>query len=125
MNLDEIMCPLLWFELGRPPSKINDFLYELFELNEIRGKGFNVEGINFIIHTDEKNHNIPHVHVEYGEFSMSISLNDFTILACNNFPKRKQRIAIDFVRKHREELLCDWKDIAISQKMNMHKSIMQ
>ena len=90
---------------------------------EIRGSVGNCNGVKFVIHSNESNHSIPHVHAEYGEYGISIAIMDGTILA-GNLPQRNQRTAVDWVIKHRDELLGKWNTLSIHGISKLTKSML-
>ena len=100
------------------PEEIVKFLSNVFEIYEIRGQVGHKDGIKFIVHTMEQNHAVPHIHAEYGEYQISIALEDQKILA-GNLPKSKQQIAQRWVRDHKDELYSKWSNIAISAVSSM------
>ncbi len=100
------------------PEDIVKFLSNVFEIYEIRGQVGHQNGIKFIVHTMEQNHVVPHIHAEYGEYKISIALEDQKILA-GNLPKSKQQIAQQWVRDHKDELYSKWSNIAISAISSM------
>lgn len=103
------------------PHEIIQFMQDVFLIYEVRGQiGFQ-NGIKFIVHTIEQNHVVPHIHAEYGEHQISISIADQKILA-GNLPKKQQKIAQAWVKEHREELFSKWSDIAISAVASMTMS---
>lgn len=61
---------------------------------------------------DNKEHNIPHIHIEYGEFQASIAIEDGKILA-GDFPGNKLKLVYAWIEIHKEELTADWK-LAVS-----------
>lgn len=95
------------------PKEIISFFYDVFELYEIRVKVGRENGVVFEIRTNEKNHSLPHVHAAYGEYSISIDIVSGKVLA-GRLPKKKQKTAVDWVLAHKDKLLGDWKNIAIS-----------
>lgn len=103
------------------PQEIVRFLQDVFAILEIRGRVGAVNGVKFIVHTIEQNHVVPHVHAEYGEYQISIAINNQEILA-GNLPNKQQKIAQKWVREHREELLSQWSTIAISAISSMTQS---
>ena len=60
----------------------------------------------FFFDTDK--HNMPHIHVEYGEFSVVLAIADGEILA-GEIPKSKLKLAQAWVEIHREDLAANWK----------------
>ena len=103
------------------PKEIISFLEDLFEIYEIRGRVGQENGVVFNIRTNEKNHNIAHVHAEYGDYNVSIRIDNGEVLA-GTLPKKKQRIAKEWVLKNKENLLTKWSEIAISATSTMTKS---
>lgn len=103
------------------PNEIYLFFNEVFELIDVRQKIGNSQGISFIIHKNEANHSIPHVHATYGEFEISISILDQKVLA-GNLPKKNEKIAIQWVRENKESLLNRWKFDVISGTYSFKKT---
>lgn len=66
------------------------------------------EGISFEIRIREQNHPVPHVHAYYGEQQVSIAL-DGTVFAGGFKNRKKQRMAIDYVKSHCAELMEEWR----------------
>ena len=86
------------------PNTIMKFYNEVFELYEIRERIGELKGIQFIVHTNETNHNIPHVHAKFDKYEISISLNDFSILA-GNIPNKNKNIAVKWVKENKDYIL--------------------
>ena len=103
------------------PQEIVQFLHDVFAIYEIRGRIGSEKGVKFIVHTLEQNHVVPHVHAEYGEYQISIAIEDQKILA-GNLPPKQQKIAQQWVKEHREALLSKWDNIAISATSTMTQS---
>lgn len=94
-------------------------LFNLFD-NEINivieGPGIgrnidNIEGINFIIHSNEldKHAAFPHVHAEYSGEKKFIYIKGAKLLNNQGFKnKKKTKIAIDYVKAHETQLLKAW-----------------
>ena len=57
---------------------------------------------------DNKKHNCPHIHAEYGEFEASFSIEDASLLS-GNLPTSKLRLVQAWIEIHREDLLANWK----------------
>ncbi|MFI5163817.1 MAG: DUF4160 domain-containing protein [Bacteroidia bacterium] len=57
---------------------------------------------------DNKEHKLPHIHIEYGEFHAVISIPDCKILA-GDFPNNKLKLVEAWMEIHKDELLADWK----------------
>ena len=84
----------IYAQIFNIPSDIFEFIYDIFELYEIRGRVGNSDGIVFEVRTKEANHTIPHIHAQYGEYQISIAIMDGTILS-GNLPIKKQRKAME------------------------------
>ena len=57
---------------------------------------------------DNKKHNLPHIHAEYGECQAAISIDDGTVLS-GSLPSSKLKLVQAWIEIHREDLLVDWK----------------
>lgn len=57
---------------------------------------------------DNKKHDAPHIHTEYGEFEASIAIEDGAVLS-GSLPNSKLRLVQAWIEIHREDLLADWK----------------
>ena len=57
---------------------------------------------------DNKEHKLPHIHIEYNEFHAVVSLSDSKILA-GDFPKNKLKLVEAWMEIHKDELMADWK----------------
>lgn len=57
---------------------------------------------------DNKEHNIPHIHIEYAEYNAVISIPEANLLA-GNFPKDKLKLVVAWIEIHKEDLIADWK----------------
>lgn len=56
---------------------------------------------------DNDRHNLPHIHVRYGEFGASLAIETGEILA-GNFPNRQLKLVQAWIEIHRDELLANW-----------------
>ncbi len=57
---------------------------------------------------DNKEHKLPHIHIEYAEHNAVVSIPETNLLA-GDFPKDKMKLVIAWVEIHKEALLADWK----------------
>ena len=57
---------------------------------------------------DNKEHKLPHIHIEYAEYNAVVSIPESNLLA-GNFPKDKMKLVVAWVEIHKEALLADWK----------------
>ena len=56
---------------------------------------------------DNVQHNIPHIHVDYAEYSASIAIGDSRTLA-GEFPNKQKKLVDAWIEIHRDELMADW-----------------
>lgn len=56
---------------------------------------------------DNKKHNCPHIHAEYGEHEATIAIEDGSILG-GSLPSAKMKLVQAWIEIHREDLLADW-----------------
>ncbi len=61
---------------------------------------------------DNKQHNLPHIHVKYAEYEASISIEDGEIIV-GELPRKQLRLVQAWIELHRDELVADW-EIAIN-----------
>ena len=57
---------------------------------------------------DNKEHHIPHIHIEYAEFAAVIEIPSGRLLA-GDFPKDKLKLVMAWIEIHKEELEANWK----------------
>ncbi len=57
---------------------------------------------------DNKEHSLPHIHIEYAENNAVVSIPDGNLIA-GNFPKDKLKLVIAWMEIHKDELMADWK----------------
>ena len=57
---------------------------------------------------DNKEHKLPHIHVEYAEHSAVVNIADGSLLA-GNFPADKLKLVVAWIEIHKDELMADWK----------------
>ena len=105
------------------PPDIVSFMKQAFFLVEIRRRVGEINGLSFEVRSREQNHSVPHVHASYGEYSVLIAIEDGRILEGNLPPKRK-KMASDWVRNHKEKLLSDWRNYAMSATSMQTKSLL-
>jgi len=68
--------------------------------------------IVYLYFFDNKQHNTPHIHAEFQDEKVVVSINDLEILS-GEFPKNKLRLLLAWMELHRDELLANWK-LAVS-----------
>ena len=103
------------------PDEIISFMDDVFLITEIRERLAIVHGVKFEVRSREQNHSIPHIHASYDNYEISIAIPDGSVLA-GNLPTKQQRIAVDWVRAHADELLGKWSSFAMSATSIMTKS---
>ena len=108
---------------GLIPSEIVVFMESTFQIMEIRERLATVKGIKFEVRSREQNHHLPHIHASYDKYSISIAISTCEVSA-GNLPKSQERVAVDWVRAHTEDLLGKWNEIAISATSKTTKSRM-
>ena len=57
---------------------------------------------------DNKKHNRPHIHAEYGEHTVTIAIDDGAILG-GSLPSAKLKLVLAWIEIHKEDLMADWK----------------
>ncbi|MCE2892966.1 MAG: DUF4160 domain-containing protein [Flammeovirgaceae bacterium] len=61
---------------------------------------------------DNKEHKLPHVHIEHAEWQAVVSIPDCEVLA-GDFPKKKLKLVNAWMEIHHDELMANWK-LAVS-----------
>lgn len=111
------------YSRGEVPQKISDFMYQCFQIYEIRAKVGAAKGISFYVRTRETNHVLPHIHASYDKYFISIEIETGKILD-GNLPKKQQKFAVEWVKNHKQDLLGIWNNIAVTAVSNLTKSKM-
>ncbi|TAF77659.1 MAG: DUF4160 domain-containing protein [Bacteroidetes bacterium] len=57
---------------------------------------------------DNKEHSLPHIHIEYQDFKATLSIETSEILS-GHFPPSKLKLVLAWIEIHRDELFADWK----------------
>lgn len=104
------------------PEEICEFLLKLFEIYEIRGIIYQANAIKYEVRFKEKGHNRPHIHVAYGEFEMSISIDYKIEILAGKLPKKKQKDALMFVKKNINRIRNEWNKVHIDMKLPLTSS---
>jgi hypothetical protein len=65
---------------------------------------------------DDKKHFTPHIHAEYAEYSMAISIAEGEVLA-GDFPKKQLKMVQAWIAIHEDELMADWKLAITGQEL--------
>lgn len=105
------------------PSEIASFMDKTFLICEIRRKVGEVNGVRFEVRSREQNHSIPHVHASYGEYSVSIAIDDGRFLS-GNLPKKHRKDACAWVLANRDKLLSEWSNFAVTATSTLTKSLL-
>lgn len=74
--------------------------------------------LGIIIMMQWRDHNPPHIHARYGEYEITVDINDLIIEG--KFPRRALNLVFEWVELHRAELLEDWE---LAQKREPLKAI--
>lgn len=56
---------------------------------------------------DNNQHKQPHIHAKYGEFMISVSIPDGSILD-GHFPQKQLKLLQAWISIHEDELMADW-----------------
>jgi len=64
-------------------------------------------GIIIRMYYAPKEHNPPHIHLYYQDFSATVDIKTCEILE-GNIPSKQHRLVTAWIEIHREELLADW-----------------
>ena len=62
--------------------------------------------LGIVIYMYYKDHNPPHFHAEYGEYTITIELE--TGVVDGKFPRRALSAVLEWYELHKEELMKDW-----------------
>lgn len=99
------------------PEEIFKFLFELFEIYEVRAMIDEVKGIKYEVRTKEQGHNRPHIHVSYGEFEISISIDQTIEILNGKLPLKQQKRALQFVNDNILKIRGEWNNIHINMEL--------
>jgi len=67
-------------------------------------------------------HNPPHFHATYSEFSAEISISDFSIIS-GSLPPRVLGLVVEWASMHKDELIGNWKKIELGEQLNKIKPL--
>jgi len=68
--------------------------------------------IIYMYFMDNKQHNLPHIHVKYQGYEVIVSIPEGDVLQ-GNIPSRKMKLLQAWIEIHKEELVADW-ELAVS-----------
>jgi hypothetical protein len=57
---------------------------------------------------DNKEHKMPHIHIEYADYNAVIEIPIGKLLA-GDFPNDKLKLVLAWMEIHKDELMADWK----------------
>ena len=63
--------------------------------------------IVYLYALDNRQHHLPHIHIEYQEYEAVIAIPTGEILA-GNIPTNKMKLVQAWIEIHRDELIADW-----------------
>lgn len=104
------------------PKEIYDFILKTFQIYEVRGIITEINGIKFEVKTKEQGHNRAHIHASYGEFNISISIDNKIEVLSGKLPIKQTKQAINFVNDNIEKLRNEWNNVHINMKLPQTKS---
>lgn len=61
-----------------------------------------------MFYLDNKEHNLPHIHIEYGDYNAVVSIPDGKIIT-GTFPNNKIKLVHAWIEIHKDELMANWK----------------
>ena len=64
--------------------------------------------IIYMYYFDNKEHKLPHIHANYGEYDAIISIPDGDVLK-GDMPNKKLKLIKAWVEIHQEDLMANWK----------------
>ena len=64
--------------------------------------------IVYIYFYDNKEHKSPHLHAEYQDYKITLTIPEGEILN-GNFPNNKLKLLLAWIELHQDELLANWK----------------
>lgn len=65
--------------------------------------------------TDNKEHKMPHIHVQYSEYEATYAIESGELLA-GELPKKQARLVEAWIEIRKEDLLADWQ-LAVNGEM--------
>lgn len=63
--------------------------------------------IIYLYYANNKRHNMPHIHVEYNEFSAIVEIPTGIILE-GELPAKKMKLVQAWIAIHEDDLIADW-----------------
>lgn len=71
--------------------------------------------IIYMFFFDDRKHHLPHIHANFGEYDVVLSIADGEVLG-GELPRNKMKLVQAWIEIHREELMADWKLAIEGQK---------
>ncbi|MDR1786339.1 MAG: DUF4160 domain-containing protein [Spirochaetaceae bacterium] len=71
--------------------------------------------LGVVVYMYFNDHNPPHFHVEYGEYSASIAIGNLSLLE-GDVPSRILGYVVEWASMHKQELIADWDMIQATGK---------
>ncbi|WP_069471879.1 type II toxin-antitoxin system toxin DhiT [Candidatus Marithrix sp. Canyon 246] len=68
--------------------------------------------IIYMYFMDNKQHNLPHIHVKYQEYEVVVSIPEGDVLE-GSIPSSKMKLLQAWMEIHKDELVADW-ELAVS-----------
>jgi hypothetical protein len=68
--------------------------------------------IVYMYFMDNKQHNLPHIHVKYQEYEVVVSIPEGDVLE-GSIPSSKMKLLQAWMEIHKDELVADW-ELAVS-----------
>ena len=72
--------------------------------------------IIYMFYLDNKQHNLPHIHVKYNEHEGIYSIPDGNLLE-GSLPSAKQKLVLAWIELRKEDLMADWQLAVNGQKV--------
>jgi hypothetical protein len=61
-----------------------------------------------MFYMDNKEHKLPHIHIEYQDYIAVIGIPDGAVIV-GKFPNNKLKLVLAWIEIHKDELMADWK----------------
>ncbi len=90
------------------PVELCEFLKLTFKLIETRSIVYEGNGIKYEVRLKENGHNRPHIHASYGEYNVSISIDNNVEVIAGNLPHKQNKIVIEFVKNNLNKFRTKW-----------------
>lgn len=71
--------------------------------------------IVYMYFMDDKQHNLPHIHVKYQQHEVIVSIPDGEVLE-GEIPASKMKLLLAWIELHKDELVADW-ELAVTGEL--------